>query len=71
VSGLRLKYSGWTGKISRLGDPPASIMLQLVPERKTALKNRAHLDFLVEDAAAAVAQVIDLGGSVVREPGLL
>jgi hypothetical protein len=48
VSGLPLKYSGWTGKISRLGDPPASIMLQLVPERKTALKNRAHLDFLVE-----------------------
>ena len=69
VSGLPLKYSGWTGSISRLGDPPASIMLQLVPERKTALKNRAHLDFLVEDVAAAVAQVIDLGGSVVREPG--
>jgi Glyoxalase-like domain len=64
-----LKYSGWTGKISRLGDPPASIMLQLVPERKAAVKNRAHLDFLVEDVAAAVAQVLDLGGSVVREPG--
>jgi hypothetical protein len=69
VSGLPLKYSGWTGKISRLGDPPASIMLQLVPERKTAIKNRAHLDFLVEDVAAAVAQVMDLGGSMVREPG--
>ena len=69
VSGLPLKYSGWTGKISRLGDPPASIMLQLVPERKTALKNRAHLDFLVEDVAAATAQVLDLGGSVVKEPG--
>ena len=68
VSGLPLKYSGWTGSISRR-DPPASIMLQLVPERKTALKNRAHLDFLVEDVAAAVAQVIGLGGSVVREPG--
>ncbi len=69
VSGLPLKYSGWTGKISRLGAPPGSIMLQLVPEPKTALKNRAHLDFLVEDVAAAVAQVLDLGGSVVREPG--
>jgi Glyoxalase-like domain len=53
VSGLPLKYSGWTGTISRPGDPPASIMLQLVPERKTAIKNRAHLDFLVDDVAAA------------------
>ena len=70
VSGLPLKYSAWTGQISRLGDPPASIMLQLVPERKTALKNRAHLDFLVEDVPAATAQVVDLGGSVVKEPGL-
>jgi predicted enzyme related to lactoylglutathione lyase len=51
-------------------DPPASIMLQLVPERKTALKNRAHPDFLVEDVAAATAQVVGLGGSVVKEPGL-
>jgi hypothetical protein len=70
VSGLPLKYSGWTGRISRLGDPPASIMLQLVPERKTALKNRAHLDFVVEDVAVAVAQVVEWGGSVVKEPGL-
>jgi hypothetical protein len=44
-------------------------MLQPVPERKSAIKNRAHLDFLVEDVAAAVAQVIDLGGSMVKEPG--
>ena len=69
VAGLPLRYSGWTGKICRVGDPPASIMLQLVPERKTAIKNRAHLDFLVDDVAAAVAQVVGLGGSVVREPG--
>ena len=40
-----------------------------MPERKTAIKNRAHLDFLVDDVAAAVAQVVGLGGSVVREPG--
>jgi hypothetical protein len=70
VSGLPLKYSGWTGSISRLGDPPVSIMLQLVPERKTPLKNRAHLDFLVEDVAVATAQVVELGGRVIKEPGL-
>ena len=69
VSGLPLRYSAWTGTISRLGDPPASIMLQLVPERKTAIKSRAHPDFVVEDVAAATAQVVELGGSVVKEPG--
>ena len=36
-----------------------------VPERKTA-KNRVHLD-LVDPDAAAVAQLIDLGASVVSE----
>jgi predicted enzyme related to lactoylglutathione lyase len=44
--------------------------LQLVPEKKTDLKNRAHLDITVMDVGRAVDEVLKLGGSVIKEPAL-
>src|SRR5215211_6920389 len=75
VTGLPVAYSGLTdlaqGQFSGLGEKfTGSVLLQLVPERKTALKNRAHLDIGVDDVPGAVAEVIALGGSVVRSPGV-
>jgi len=40
-----------------------TIWLQRVPEESVG-KNRVHLDFVVEDLAAASERVISLGGSV-------
>lgn len=45
----------------------ALLVLQQVPEPKT-VKDRVHLDFLVDDVDAAIAQVIELGGSQTSEP---
>jgi predicted enzyme related to lactoylglutathione lyase len=74
VTGLEVLFSGRTsavqGQFSGLGEKEAgSILLQLVPERKTDLKNRAHIDLTVEDVSRAVEEVIALGGSVIRTPG--
>ena len=70
VTGLALEFSGWQGRFSRVGEEgPGSILLQLVSEPKTA-KNRAHLDFTVDDVARAVAEVARLGGTVVKPPGV-
>ncbi len=75
VTGLPVAFSGVSstaqGQFSGLGAiATGSVLLQLVPERKTALKNRAHLDIGVDDVPGAVAEVIALGGSVVRSPGV-
>ena len=71
VTGLPVEFSTWQGQFSGLGAiETGSVLLQLVPERKTALKNRAHLDIGVDDVPGAVAEVIALGGSVVRSPGV-
>ncbi len=71
VTGLAPRISAWQGQFSALGDiETGSILLQLVPERKTALKNRAHLDLTIEDVGRAVAEVVALGGRVVKPPGL-
>ena len=81
VTGLPLRFSAWRGsepppagrqrQFSGLGDiETGSILLQLVPEAKTALKNRVHPDFTVEDVGRAVGEVIGLGGALVRPPGL-
>ena len=47
--------------------PPAAggspIWIQRVPEPRTT-KNRVHLDFVVDDLAAAEARITELGGSV-------
>jgi predicted enzyme related to lactoylglutathione lyase len=69
VTGLPVAFSGVA--FSGLGAiETGSVLLQLVPERKTALKNRAHLDIGVDDVPGAVAEVIALGGSVLRSPGV-
>ena len=73
VTGLPVtsSFREGTGQFSCLGAiETGSVLLQLVPERKTALKNRAHLDIGVDDVPGAVAEVIALGGSLVRSPGL-
>jgi predicted enzyme related to lactoylglutathione lyase len=70
VTGLEVRFSAWQGQFSGLGEKEAgSILLQLVPERKTDLKNRAHIDLTVDDVPRAVEEVIALGGSVIRKPG--
>ncbi len=47
-------------------DPPGwtRLAFQLVPEGKT-VKNRLHLDVVVEDIAAASAQAVELGARTV------
>ena len=76
VTGLPVAFSALRegapqGQFSGLGAiETGSVLLQLVPERKTALKNRAHLDIGVDDVPGAVAEVIALGGSVIRSPGV-
>ena len=65
VSGFTVDFSAWTGQFSGLGDiETGSILLQLVPEKKTPTKNRAHLDFSVDDVGQAVEEVVALGGAV-------
>jgi predicted enzyme related to lactoylglutathione lyase len=69
VTGLEVRFSAWQGQFSGLGEKETgSILLQLVPERKTELKNRAHIDLTVDDVSRAVEEVIALGGSVIRTP---
>ena len=75
VTGLPVDFSALSsvrqGQFSGLGSiETGSVLLQLVPERKTALKNRAHLDIGVDDVPGAVAEVVALGGRVIRSPGV-
>ena len=75
VTGLPVDFSALTstrqGQFSGLGSiETGSVLLQLVPERKTALKNRAHLDIGVDDVPGAVAEVVAIGGRVIRSPGV-
>lgn len=43
-----------------------SLVLQLVPEKKTKLKNRLHVDIEVGDLEKALKQVEAAGGKLVR-----
>ena len=71
VLGLEVEFSAWEGQFSRIGRKGSgSILLQLVPEKKTDLKNRAHIDLTVENVERAVNEVLGLGGSVIKEPGI-
>jgi len=71
VLGLEVEFSAWEGQFSRIGRKGSgSILLQLVPERKTDLKNRAHIDLTVENVERAVDDVLGLGGSVIKEPAI-
>lgn len=67
ILGLEVQWPSAGGQFSRIGAKGAgSVLLQLVPEKKTSLKNRAHIDVTVTDVARAVDEVVRLGGSVVR-----
>ena len=69
VLGLDVIFHAWRGQFSRIGPAgPGSVLLQLVPESKTPLKNRCHIDVTVGDVHRAVEEVLSLGGSLVREP---
>jgi predicted enzyme related to lactoylglutathione lyase len=69
--GIEVQFSGWQGQFSRIGKMGSgSILLQLVPEKKTALKNRVHIDVTVEDVERAIRETEALGGSLVKEPGI-
>ena len=69
VTGLPVDFSG--GQFSGLGSiETGSVLLQLVPERKTALKNRAHLDIAVDDVPKAVAAIVEIGGTVLKMPAV-
>ena len=71
VLGEPVIFSAWRDQFSRIGTAgPGSVLLQLVPEKKTDLKNRAHIDVTVVDVPRAVDEVVKLGGSVVRGPVL-
>ena len=70
VLGLEVQWPSEGWQFSRIGVKGAgSVLLQIVPEKKTELKNRAHIDITVTDVARAVDEVVELGGSVVRPPG--
>ncbi len=71
ITGQECLFSGWGGQFSRIGRRGQnSILLQLVPEEKTPLKNRAHVDITVQNINEAIEQVIALGGSLVRPKGI-
>lgn len=71
VLGLEVEFSAWEGQFSRIGRKGSgSILLQLVPEKKTDLKNRAHIDLTVENVERAINEVLGLGGSVIKEPAI-
>jgi predicted enzyme related to lactoylglutathione lyase len=71
VTGNELQFSGWAGQFSRLGKiGQHSILLQLVPEAKGAVKNRAHVDITVPDIDRAIDEIVALGGSLVRPKGV-
>ncbi|MGH2703472.1 MAG: VOC family protein [Actinomycetota bacterium] len=71
VLGLEVQWPAAEWQFSRIGAKGAgSVLLQLVPEKKTELKNRAHIDVTVMDVGRAVDEVLELGGSLVRAAAL-
>jgi predicted enzyme related to lactoylglutathione lyase len=62
VTGLPVEFSGCTSSVQGQFSGLGAI--------ETALKNRAHLDIGVDDVPGEVAEVIALGGNVLRPPGV-
>ena len=71
VTGWPVTLSGWHDEYSEMRQEGSSVtlLLQKVPESKSA-KNRMHLDFAVDDLAAATDAVTRLGGTVVMPAGV-
>jgi predicted enzyme related to lactoylglutathione lyase len=42
------------------------VILQLVPETKTGLKNRVHVDVDVDDLSEAMEEVVAMGGQILE-----
>ena len=73
VSGL--SPQGRHGQFSVLDADGASdrsgwILLQLVPAGQVSVNAGTHLDFRVDDVAGAAQQIEEIGGVIVRPPGL-
>lgn len=79
VTGLPVISDGWPGRpsprawrrFSYLGsqDPwRHEVILHLVDRRKGEEPNRGHIDITVEDMAAAIEQVLAIGGSIQMGP---
>ncbi len=73
VSGLSPQgRHGQFSVLDTVGEPPESgwILLQLVPRGQVSVNSGTHLDFRVDDVAGAVAQIEEIGGVMVRPPGI-
>lgn len=67
---LGVRERGWFGEdylLLERDDRTPGIAFQRVPETK-AVKNRLHVDVDVADMDAAVARILELGGSIASEP---
>jgi predicted enzyme related to lactoylglutathione lyase len=67
---LGVREHGWFGDdylMLERDDYAPGIAFQRVPESK-AVKNRLHVDVDVADMDAAVARILELGGSIASEP---
>jgi predicted enzyme related to lactoylglutathione lyase len=67
---LGVRERGWFGDdylMLERDDRTPGIAFQRVPEAK-AVKNRLHVDVDVADMDAAVARILELGGSIASEP---
>jgi len=68
VLGLEVQFDVFENQYSRIGAKGGgSVLLQLVPEKKTEFKSRAHVDLTVTDVGRAVDEIVNLGGSLIRE----
>jgi len=67
---LGVRERGWFAEdylMLERDDHTPGIAFQRVPEAK-AVKNRLHVDVDVDDVDAAVARILELGGSIASEP---
>ncbi|RPI25490.1 MAG: VOC family protein [Actinobacteria bacterium] len=65
---VRARYPSYVF-LSRVSADGPNLAFQVVPEAK-ATKNRVHIDVHAEDREAAVARVIELGGSRLADHGM-
>lgn len=73
VTGLPVITSNYTGRFSYLGQPDPwrhEMILQLVTEPKGVPRNRCHVDLTVDDVDRAIDQILQLDGTVKKEPSL-
>ena len=70
ILGWEVQFRAFNNEYTRIGKKgEPSVLLQRVPETKTKLKNRCHVDLTVENVQDAVDDVVASGGTVVKPPG--